>query len=339
MPVGVVDLDNTSMTRTLITKLDGFQTSHVVAHYPSFSEARRAMQHEKIYAFLYIPKGTTDALIAQRQPSISFYYSTTSLTAGSLLFRDLKTVATLGSAGVGQATMRAKGYTDEQIMDFLQPIRTDVHPIGNPWINYNSYLSTMLVPGCLMLFVMLLTAFSLGSEVKHGKSKLLYGMAKGNIFKIMIGKLMPQTIIFFLMMMIHMTYMFSYLGFPHIGGYGVITLLSLLTILAGQGFGVFAFAMFPNMRMSMSVCSLWAVLSFSMVGTAFPVFAMDPPLEALAWMFPLRHYFMIYAGNVFNGLPVSDTYIHFAMLVFFASLPLLFAFRVRRAFRDFIYVK
>jgi ABC-2 type transport system permease protein len=44
MPVGVVDLDNTSTTRNLIRRLDAFQSSHVVAHYSSLSEARQAIQ-------------------------------------------------------------------------------------------------------------------------------------------------------------------------------------------------------------------------------------------------------------------------------------------------------
>ena len=90
MPVGVVDLDNTSFTRKLTRSLDAFQTTHIVARYPNVEEARKAMQQGTIYAFLYYPKGTTDALLSSRQPTISFYYSYTSLTAGSLLFRDLK---------------------------------------------------------------------------------------------------------------------------------------------------------------------------------------------------------------------------------------------------------
>jgi len=44
MPVGVVDLDNSSTSRALVRRLDGFQTSRVVAHYTSVAEARHAMQ-------------------------------------------------------------------------------------------------------------------------------------------------------------------------------------------------------------------------------------------------------------------------------------------------------
>ena len=44
MPVGVVDLDNTSFTRKLTRSLDAFQTTHIVARYPNVEEARKAMQ-------------------------------------------------------------------------------------------------------------------------------------------------------------------------------------------------------------------------------------------------------------------------------------------------------
>ena len=48
MPVGVVDLDNTSTSRNLIRRLDAFQSSHVVAHFPSVNEARQAIQNNEI---------------------------------------------------------------------------------------------------------------------------------------------------------------------------------------------------------------------------------------------------------------------------------------------------
>ena len=167
MPVGVVDLDKTSTSRNLIRRLDGFQTSNVVAYYPNVNEARRAIQRNEIYAFLYIPNGTTSSLFASRRPKISLYYSNVSLTAGALLFKDLKTVALLGSAGVGQATMRARGFTDDQIKTFLQPIALDLHMINNPWANYNMYLSTMLIPGILMLFMFLITTSAIASDPEH----------------------------------------------------------------------------------------------------------------------------------------------------------------------------
>ena len=84
MPVGVVDNDNTSTTRNLIRHLDAFQATKIHKKYSDVAAARKATQQNEIYAFIYIPKGTTAELGAMRQPKISFYYSTTSLTAGGI---------------------------------------------------------------------------------------------------------------------------------------------------------------------------------------------------------------------------------------------------------------
>lgn len=338
MPVGVVDNDDTSTSRALVRKLDSFQSSHVVAHYPNINEARNAIQENKIYAFLYIPKGTTDAMLSARQPKISFYYSQASLTSGALLYRDLKTVATLGSAAVGQATMRAKGFTDKQIATFLQPISIDLHMIGNPWASYNLYLSTMLIPGILMLFMFLITTYSLGTELKFNTSKEWLSIADNNIIVALTGKLLPQFLIFLSIFYVYMYYVFGYLNFPHPGGVWIMLILGLLAVMASIGFGIFAYGLMPSLRMSMSVCSLWGMLSFTTSGATFPVFAMHPAIEAIAQLFPLRHYYMIYQICIFNGFPFVDAWFNFMALAIFAALPFFVLLKIKRSMLEYVYI-
>ena len=338
LPIGIVDLDNTSTTRNLTRRLDSFQNTKVVAHFPSVTEARRAIQRNKIYGFLYIPKGTTSQLLASRQPKISFYYSMTTLSAGSLAMKDMKTISALGSAAVGQATMQARGLTDAQIQTILQPIRIDLHQMANPWTDYNVYLTTMFVPGLMMLFIFLITAYSLGTELKFNRSKEWLSMADNNIGVALIGKLMPQTIIFLLIIFIYEYYVFGVLHFPHKGGVGMMVLLGLVEVLSAQGFGMFAFGLMPSLRMSMSVCSLWAVLSFSMAGTAFPLMAMDGPIQALSWLFPLRHYFILSETCVFNGFPLLEAWFHFAAAVAFILMPWLVIRKIKNAMLNYVYI-
>ena len=338
MPVGVVDLDNSATSRSLIRKLDAFQTSKVVAHYPSMSDARRAIQQNKIYAFLYIPNGTANGLLSSRQPKISFYYSSTSITTAALLYRDLKNISTLGSAAVGQATMRARGYTPEQIQTFLQPIVIDLHPVNNPWINYNVYLSTMLIPGILMLFIFLITAYSIGTELKFKRSRQLMKLAVNDIHVSLMGKLLPHTLIFLCIMYGFMWYLFGHLAFPHQGSVWMMLLLGLLAVLSSQCFGVFAFGLMPSLRMSMSICSLWAVLSFTTSGFTFPVFAMDGAIQTLAQLFPLRHYYMIYQMCLFNGYPWHIAWFNFMALGLFICLPLFVMRTIRKAMLEYVYI-
>ena len=338
MPVGIVDLDNTTTSRSLTRRLDGFQMSKVVAHYPSVAEARRAIQRNEIYGFLYIPKGTTEKLLASRQPKVSYYYSYTTLAAGALLMKDMKTISTLGSAAVGQATMRAKGYTDQQIQAFLQPIKIDLHQIANPWTSYNAYLTTMMVPGAIMLFIFLVSAYSLGTELKFASSKKWLELADGNITVALLGKFLPQTLIWLAIVFGYEYYVFYHLQFPHLGSPWMLVLLGLMQVLAAQGFGIFAFGLMPSLRMSMSICSLWAVLSFSMAGSAFPVMGMDAPLQSLSWLFPLRHYWMIYQICVFNGFPLIEAWFHFAALAAFMLLPWLVVRKIKNAMLTYVYI-
>ena len=338
MPVGIVDLDNTSTSRSLSQRLDGFQMSKIVAHYPSVSEARQAIQRNEIYGFLYIPKGTTEKLMASRQPKISYYYSYTTLAAGALLMKDMKTISTLGSAAVGQATMRAKGFTDKQIETFLQPVAVDLHQIANPWTSYNSYLTTMIVPGMIMLFIFLISAYSLGTELKFSSSKRWLAMADNRIVIAILGKFLPQTLIWLALVYGYEYYVFYVLHFPHLGSPWMLVLLGLMQVLACQGFGIFAFGLMPSLRMSMSICSLWAVLSISMAGSAFPVMGMDGPLQALSWLFPLRHYYMIYQITVFNGYPLIEAWFHFAALAAFMLLPWLVVGKIKNAMLTYVYI-
>lgn len=338
MPVGVVDMDNSTTSRSLIRRLDAFQTSKVVSHFPNINEARQAIQRNEIYAFLYIPENMSDDLLSARQPKISFYYTMTTIAAGSLLFRDLKTISTLGSAAVGQATMTAKGYTSEQIRSFLQPIAIDLHPLNNPMVNYSVYLSSLLIPGVLMLFIFLITAYSIGTELKFKRSAEWIETAEGNIWVALIGKMLPQFLVFITIMYAYMFYVFGVLQFPHPGGMWPILLLGLLAVLASEGFGIFAFGLMPSLRMSMSICSLWAVLSFTTAGAAFPIFAMDTPIRAIAQLFPLRHYYMIYQISILNGYPLAFAWINIVALLIFAFLPIFVTGSIKKAMLEYVYI-
>ena len=338
MPVGVVDLDNTSTSRSLTRRLDGFQMSRVVARYPSVTEARRAIQRNEIYGFLYIPKGTTEKLLASRQPKISYYYTYTTLAAGSMVMKDMKTISTLGSAAVGQGTMRARGLTDRQIQALLQPIKIDLHQIANPWSSYNIYLSTVMVPGIIMLFIFLISSYSLGTELKFNTSKQWIELAGGRITLAMLGKFLPQTIIWLAIVFGYEWYVFCHLGFPSQGSPWMLVLLGLMQVLASQGFGIFAFGLMPSLRMSMSISSLWAVLSISMAGSTFPVMGMDGALQSLSWLFPLRHYWMMFQICVFNGYPLIEAWFHFAALAAFMLLPWLVIKKIKNAMLTYVYI-
>lgn len=338
LPAGVVDLDNTSTTRNIIRNLDAFQQTHIVAHYPSVMEARKAIQRGEIYSFYYIPEGTTEATLASRQPKVSFYVNYSYLIAGSLLYKDQRTISELAAGAVGRATLYAKGATEDQAMAFLQPIVIDTHALNNPWLNYSVYLCNTLFPGILMLLIFLTTIYTLGEEVKNGTGRELMRLADNSITKVLIGKLLPHTLVFFVIAVFYNVYLYGYLHYPCHSGIFPMLLAGLLLVLSSQAFGVFLFGLFGSFRLALSAASLWGVISFSISGFTFPVMAMHPTLQALCILFPLRHYYLLYVNFALNGYPLIYAWQAVAALLVFLLLPFLVLKKLRTILLQYVYV-
>ncbi len=195
-----------------------------------------------------------------------------------------------------------------------------------------------MVPGIIMLFILLISSYSLGTELKFNTSRQWIQESNNSITVAMLGKFIPQTLIWLAIVYGYEWYVFYHLGFPHLGSPWMLVLLGFLQVLAAQGFGIFAFGLMPSLRMSMSISSLWAVLSISMAGSAFPIMGMDAPLQSLSWLFPLRHYWMMYQTCVFNGYPLIESWFHFAAMVGFILLPWLVVKKIKNAMLTYVYI-
>lgn len=338
MPLGVVDNDRTTTSRQLVRNLDAFQQTRVAACYPSVSDARRAVQRGDIYGFYYIPEGTTRKAQRQEVPTVSFYTNYSYLVAGSLLYRDMRMMSELVSGAATRSVLYAKGATEKQAMAYLQPVVTDMHAINNPWLNYNVYLSNTLLPGMLMLFIFMVTVYGIGTEIKQGTSRNWYTLAGGSMLRALAGKLLPQLAVFLLMGTLCMVYLYGVLKFPCHCGLPVMIGIMSLFVLAAQGLGVLMIAALPTLRMGLSFASLWGVISFSISGMSYPVMAMHPALQGLAWLFPLRHYFLLYVNCALDGYEVMNAWPYVAALAGFALLPLCLLGRLKNVLLNYKYM-
>ncbi len=339
IPVGVVDEDNTSVTRQVLRNLDAFQQTAIVEEYANFGEARQAMQQGKIYAFYYIPKGTTELALSSKQPKVSFYTNAAYLVPASLEYRDMKMMAELASGAVARETLYAKGYAENQVMGVLQPIKMEMHAIGNPGLNYSIYLSNILLPAMLMLLIFQVTIYSIYSEVKEGTSRRWMELADGNVYKALLGKLLPQLLVWVVMGATYLVVLYAYWDFPLKSGLWPMALASLLLILVSQAFGVFLCEALPSLRWALSIATLWGVLSFPISGFSFPQHAFPAALKSLSYLFPLRHYYLIYVDQALNGLPMVYSWMNYAALIAFLALPLLFPNRLKKCLLKYQYTR
>ena len=331
LPLGLVDCDRTTTTRQLARNLDAFQQTDIVREYANVSDARRDMQRGLIYGFYYIPEGTTRKAQRQMVPTVSFYTNYSFLIAGSLLYRDMRTMSELVSGAATQTVLYARGATENQAMAFLQPIVVNSHPVGNPWLNYSVYLSNTLIPGMLMLFVFMVTVYTISMEIKEETARGWLLAARGSMWKALAGKLLPQTLVFWLVGSLYVVYLYGFLHFPCRCGMATMLLVMALFVVASQGMGVIMITTLPTPRLGLSFASLWGVISFSICGMSFPVMAMHPVLQGVSYLFPLRHYFLLYVNCALDGYPLMNAWPFVAGLLAFAIVPVLLLPKLKHA--------
>lgn len=339
LPAAIVDEDNTHVTRIVVRLLDAFEDTDVKYVYRSFHEARKAMQEGKIYAFFYLPKGLTEECESSRQPTISFYTNDTYYVPGNLLFKDFKTGSVLSGLALTRSNLWGHGVRDDQVMGLLQPINIETHPLKNSFLDYSVYLSNMLVPGIIILLITLTTTYTIGLEWKQKQQTMLYISSGKCPALALVAKLLPQTVIYTIIIWFMDVWFFKYLGYPCNCGLSLMMGLGLLTVVASQGFGIFLFGLMAGeMRLAMCICSLWGILSFSLAGFTFPVTAMSPYLRFLAAWFPLRHYYLIYVNSCLDGFSLQYVWPSVVVLIEFTLLPLIVLPRYHKAFKKFKYL-
>lgn len=330
IPAAIVDLDGTSLSREITQTLGGMQMVDLTETPQSFSQARHLMQEGKVYGFFLIPENFQADLLAGRAPEITFYTNMVYFVPGSLLFKTFKATAIYTKAGVTVSVAESLGADAEAAAPLLQPINIVSRPIGNPQLNYGIYLGNSFIPCVLQLIILLTTVFSLGQEIKYHTSVRLLRMARGSIFRAIYAKIFPQTVIWWIVALFMTAWLYKFNHYPMNGSWGWFILSELLFVMACQGFAIFVFGLLPNLRLSLSVCALTGILSFSIAAFSFPEESMYPAMSIFSWLMPIRYNFLIYSDIALNGRDIFYSRIWFVAYFAYIVLPDTILWRIKR---------
>ncbi len=317
LPIAVVDHDGSYLSRRLCHELNATQGVDVVALYDTHREAREAMQRQEIFAFLEIPAGTYSELLDFKTPHIALYSNNAYLLSGTLSYKTLSTIGKLASAAVQREVLRKKGLAESQIMGMLQPVEIDTHLISNPWGSYLPYVLTTMLPGIIGVMALLFTIYMTTNELKHNTFRLWIASADGDMLCAILGKLLPYTFWFTLLGVVGNIVMFGFCHFVCRGSFLALSATMLLFILAMQSMGVFIAGLIPDQHLAVSIGGIYGMLSFSMAGFSYPVDSMPPALQALSYIFPLRHHYLAYAKTALFGGTLADYWPHICLLLLF----------------------
>ena len=310
--------------------IDDTPTAMVAYGIQGMDEGERLMREGRIMAIVQIPAFFEKNILSNSQTHLENYVSGTNITVNGLLSKDIQTAVTTFTAGIQLQVLMKQGLTQRQAMAQLMPVRFDKHVLFNPHINYGYYLSPSFMPMMLMIFVVMVTVFAIGTELKHATAREWLGTGNGSVAAALAGKVLPITAVMFLISLVMLVINFKIVGTPLNGSLAVILAGTLLFILSYQSISVLIVSLLANLRLSLSIGGGYSVLAFTFSGLTFPIMAMWEPMQWVSKIFPFTFYTDIFVDQMLRGTPWVYSLPDLCYMSLFIVLPLLCLPRLKR---------
>ena len=331
IPIAVLDEDHTTLSRKVAQMIDDTPTAMVAFDIQSMAEGERLIREGKIIAVVQIPAFFEKNILSNSQTHLENYVSGTNIAVNGLLSKDIQTAVTTFTAGIQLQLLMKQGLTERQAMAQLMPVRFDRHVLFNPHINYGYYLSPSFMPMMLMIFVVMVTIFAIGTELKHATAREWLAAGGDSVWAAVLGKVLPITAIMFLISLVMLVINFKIVGTPLNGSLTVILIGTLLFILSYQSISVLIVSLLANLRLSLSIGGGYSVLAFTFSGLTFPIMAMWEPMQWVSKIFPFTFYTDIFIDQMLRGAPWVYSLPDMFYMSLFIVLPLLCLPRLKRA--------
>lgn len=331
LPVAVYDGDHSALSRQLIRMIDSSSSIEVVRRVTDLESGHRLIRKGKVYALIVLQRDLQKDVISGKAPSVINYYNNEFLLPGSLIARDVRNAVETLSAGLDLRFRQRLGQMTQAQPGVIEPIRVESHGLFNPHLNYTYFLVSTLLPNMLQIFVIVMSVYAIGIELKEGTAREWLECADNRTWKALLGKLLPYTLLFCIVGLFMNNILFRYLGVPLRGSLGLITLAGFLMILAYQAVALLLVSITVNLRLSLSFAAFYSSTAFAFVGVTFPTVGMPLPAKAWAGILPLYYYLRIFVDQTVRGIPAVLAITPLTVLMaFILFLPIFPLFRMRK---------
>ena len=313
LPIGVIDLDASPTSRRIIRTIDSSPTLHITSHPTSPHEATEEMKSGAIYGYVVLPKGLARAVELGESVTIPYYYHYALMSVGGEVATSLRTILTIVGAEPIVESAMARGVGQESIESVIAPTKALIQPLGNPALNYTTYLSTPFFFIMFQIVILITTLYMIGGERDSGSARVWLEMAGGSTAIALVGKLSVIVLIFTLSGCV------SVLILNHFGALSVgvdrACGYMILLIMASVALAEIIYAVVPITGVAISIVSMIGSLGATLSGVTFPVASMYPIFTHLATLLPVRHFTLL--------LQYGADWRNIAPLALFALFPLL----------------
>ncbi len=275
LPIGVLDLDSSDLSRTIIRMVDATPDSAVAVRVGDLAEGRGMILSGKIHGLLMLPLNLQRDVFAGRRPEVVFFYNTQTLTTGNLTVRGVNAALPTAAAGIRLSLRTAQGQPLEIAQADLQPIPVQTHALFN------------------------------GLDVETRYRLRILGELGGGIWPAMAGKILPYTILFMLVLGLSDTLLIVGFELPLHGRSWVLMIAGLLFVLSCQFLGTWLALVLKPIASAVSIGTLLTAPAFGFMGIGFPRLGMNAFAYGYGTLLPGTWYLTARIDQTVRGTPLD----------------------------------
>ncbi|MBA4011849.1 MAG: ABC transporter permease [Phenylobacterium sp.] len=273
MPLAVVDLDHSGLSRRLIADLGATEGVRLARVTGDFAEARGLLERRKIDGIVLIPADLErGVLTGTASGGLAIYVNGAYLVRASTIGSTLKSVLSGAVESALQPAARAIG------LQTLTPIEVVVRPMFNTREGYGSYavsgVAILIVHQTLLFGVVMLAADRRQALLGHVSTPGFFGVLAA------FGVLGLASTLFYV------GFVFWFQDYPRGGNFAGMLAATALYVPAVVLMALLVGSYFDRPERSTQVLVSISAPLFFLSGLSWPHSAMPGPLVALAWAVP-----------------------------------------------------
>ncbi|MFT6984686.1 MAG: ABC-2 type transport system permease protein [Psychromonas sp.] len=321
LPIGVLDLQQSTLSRQLIREFDATSALKVDHAFSDISAAKNAFIGNEIYAYMVIPKNFDRDIHLANPPQVSVFYNSQFILVGKLINSAALQAHGTFNAQLGALKQLAKGNSSAlSAVAKTVAIRSQITPLFNKNSNYAQFLVSAIVPALWQIAIVVSTILFLTANHRISGLKKMVGEKPLKNLLAMGGFYLP---IFVAQGFAFLIFFYAGLDWPMEGSLLPLLFAQLVTVIACMIMGNFFFFLTLDPARAISFAAGFTAPSFAFMGVTFPVTDMNTLAQLWRGLLPISHYIEAQISQVSYGVSAWETISSFTPSMFGYLLPLL----------------
>ena len=161
MPVAVVDLDKSDLSKTVVTMLNNTESLRVLS-YPSMEEAKKSIYLREVYGIIYIPDKFYKKVAKGESPTVSVFADGSYFILYSTALTAATQIVLMTAAGVKIQKMSMMGIPINDALLLQSAVNLTAKPLFNPKAGYVGFVApaiyAIIVQQILLMVILLVHA-------------------------------------------------------------------------------------------------------------------------------------------------------------------------------------